>query len=343
MNPREGKKKINVALQGAGAHGAFAWGVLDKFLEDDRVEIEGISSTSAGSMNAAVYAFGVMKGNAFAREALHHFWKSISDVGQSYGMVKLTPIEKLMGVKIEHAVSTALSKMLIGILPPHIINPTNFNPMRQILGEAIDFEELNKNAKTKLFFTATNVRSGRTEVFDSSTISIDVILAGSCFPHLSNAVEIDSEHYWDGSFMGNPVLYPLIYSCDSRDILVVHNNPIERPGVPTSADDIANRVSEITFNTSLIKELRAIYFVQQMQNQGWIKDEFKDKLKHVFIHSLRADAAMMDLSVASRFSYDWDFLMMLRDRGRSFAANWLTKNFDHLNVRSSVDLAKEFM
>jgi NTE family protein len=343
VNSRKSKKKINIALQGAGAHGAFAWGVLDKFLEDDRVEIEGISSTSAGSMNAAVYAYGVMKGNEFARETLHHFWNAISVAGQTYGMVKLSPIEKLMGIKIEHAVSTAFSKMIIGIFPPNILNPTNFNPMRQILNEFIHFEELNQNSKTKLFFAATNVRSGKTEVFDTASICVDVILAGSCFPHLSNAVEIDSEHYWDGSFMGNPVLYPLIYHCDSRDILVVHNNPIERHGVPTSADDIANRVSEITFNTSLIKELRAIYFVQQMQNQGWIKDEFKDKLKQIFMHSLRADDAMMDLSVASRMTFDWAFLVMLRDRGRLFAADWLEKNFDHLNVRSSVDLAKEFM
>jgi NTE family protein len=160
---------------------------------------------------------------------------------------------------------------------------------------------------------------------------------------LFKAVEINGENYWDGGYMGNPVLYPLIYNTESRDIVIVHINPVERNTLPTTADEIANRVNEITFNTSLIKELRAIHFVQKILDQNWIKDEHKKKFKYVLMHSIRADVAMSDLSVTSKLSSDWEFLTMLRDRGRAYATDWLKHNFAHLNVRSSVDLEKEFL
>ena len=333
-------KTINLALQGGGAHGAFGWGVMDKFLEDGRIEIEGISGTSAGSMNAVVYAYGKLKGNDGARQALHDFWKAISDSGQRFKMPKM-PWDPMMPV--ENPIQT-LTKSMMSLFSPYQLNPMNFNPLREVLEQQVDFEELNKNRHvTKLFICATNVRTGKVKIFDTHQVTPDVILASACLPQVFQAVEIDGEHYWDGGYMGNPVLYPLFYYTDSRDVVILHINPIERPGPPKTADDIANRLNEITFNSSLIKELRAVYFVQKLLDDGWIKDEFRDKLKYVLIHSVRADKAMSDLNAASKMSSDWGFLTMLRDRGRALAAEWLEDNFDHLNVRSSVDLKKEFL
>jgi NTE family protein len=340
----KGLKQINLALQGGGAHGAFAWGVIDKFLEDGRIEIEGVSGTSAGSMNAVVFAYGMLKGPEGARQALHDFWKAISEAGARYSPVKQMPWEKMMhGYNLDQAWASEMFKMVTHSFSPYQLNPMNFNPLREVLEACVDFEELDRSQKTKLFLSATNVRSGKVRVFHTHEITADVVLASACLPYLFQAVEIAGEYYWDGGYMGNPVLYPLFYHTDSRDVVIVHINPIERPGPPTMSNDIFNRINEITFNSSLIKELRSVFFVQKLIDQGWIKDEYKEQLKYVLIHSIRADTALSDLSVSSKFANDWAFLTMLRDRGRSYAAAWLEHHFDDLGVRSSVDLKKEFL
>ena len=337
--PVVGVKHINLALQGGGAHGAFGWGVMDKFLEDGRIEIEGISGTSAGSMNAVVYAYGKLKGNDGARQALHDFWKAVSDAGQRFALPRMpwdawkpkeNPIQDLM-------------KSMMSVVSPYQMNPMNYNPLREVLEKQVDFKELERSQCTKLFICATNVRTGKVKIFNTHEVTADVVLASACLPQVFQAVEIDGEHYWDGGYMGNPVLYPLFYHTESRDVVILHINPIERPGLPTSAADIANRLNEITFNSSLIKELRAVYFVQKLLDDGWIKEEHCHKLKYVLIHSVRADNAMSDLSSASKMSSDWAFLTMLRDRGRALASEWLKNNFDHLGVRSTVDMKKEFL
>ena len=334
------QKSINLALQGGGAHGAFGWGVMDKFLEDGRINIEGISGTSAGSMNAVVYAYGKLKGDDGARQALHDFWKGISDAGQKFKMPKM-PWDALMPSENPMA---GLMKSMMGMFSPYQLNPMNYNPLREVLEKQVDFDELHKNQHvTKLFICATNVRTGKVKIFDTHQVTPDVILASACLPQVFQAVEIDGEHYWDGGYMGNPVLYPLFYYTKSRDVVILHINPIERPGIPKTAADIANRLNEITFNSSLIKELRSVIFVQKLLDDGWIKDEFRDKLKNVLIHSVRADNAMSDLSSASKMNSEWGFLTMLRDRGRALAGEWLQQNFEHLNVRSSVDMRKEFL
>ena len=195
-------KVINLALQGGGAHGAFGWGVMDQFLEDGRLSIEGVSGTSAGSMNAVVHAYGKINGNDGASEALHNFWKAISDAGQ--------------------------------------LNPRNYNPLREVLESPVDFEELERRAETKLFTCATNVRTGKARVFHTSEITSEVILASACLPHVFQAVEIEGEYYWDGGYMGNPVLYPLCYETESEDVVILHVNPIERPGPPKISVEISN-------------------------------------------------------------------------------------------------------
>jgi NTE family protein len=333
-------KTINLALQGGGSHGAFGWGVMDKFLEDGRIEIEGVSGTSAGSMNAVVYAYGKLRGNDGAREALHNFWKAIADAGSKFKPPRMPWDTEVLP---KESPMQGLMKTLMGTMSPYQMNPMNYNPLKEVLEKQVDFEALERSQGTKLFICATNVRTGKVKIFNTSEVTCDVVLASACLPQVFQAVEINGEHYWDGGYMGNPVLYPLFYHTDSRDVVILHINPIERPGLPTTSADIHNRLNEITFNSSLIKELRSVYFVQQLLDNGMIKDEHKDKFKYVLIHSVRADNALSDMSAESKMCSDWKFLTTLRDRGRALAGEWLTHNFEHLGVRSTVDLKKEFL
>ena len=340
-----GAKRINLALQGGGAHGAFAWGVLDRLLEDGRVDIEGLSGTSAGSMNAVVYAYGRLKGGVEgARAALHDFWKAVSEAGDRYSPIRATPWETMFkGWHNGPSAAFEAFKTFTSMFSPYQLNPSNFNPLRQVLERHVDFDELHGCQNTKLYLTATNVRTGKTRVFTTPEITADVVMASACLPYLFQAVEVNGEHYWDGGFMGNPSLFPFFYNCGSRDVVIVHINPIERPGPPTLPHEISNRMNEITFNSALLKEMRAIAFVHKLLDEGWLKDEFRDRLKYVLIHSIRADTALCDLSVASKFANDWPFLTMLRDRGRASAAEWLARNYPDLGVRSTVDVRKEFL
>jgi NTE family protein len=326
--PKAKPKRINLALQGGGSHGAYAWGVLDYFLEDGRVEIDGISGTSAGSVNAVVYAYGRMVGGIEgAREALAGFWKGLSESRSGFNNPQAFQAFKLM----------------TGSLSPYQWNPLNYNPFRTALEKSVDFERLRRCRTTKLFLTATNVETGKARIFTTPEVSADVVMASSCLPFLFQAVQIDGAHYWDGGYMGNPALYPLFYETDSRDVVIIHINPIEREGVPRLAHEIENRLNEITFNSALIKELRAIAFVQKMLEDGWLKDEFTGKLKHVLMHSVRADKVLADLSVASKFSVDWPFLQELHQRGRQTGRAWLEAHHADLGRRSSVDLRATFL
>lgn len=342
-------KRINLALQGGGAHGAFTWGVLDYLLEDGRISIEGLSGTSAGAMNATVYAFGQMCGGRDgARQALRDFWRDISNAGGFYTPAKGWSVADWqqswfggtpMGSELSFGVFDALSR----VVSPYQYNPLDINPLRDVLDKSVDFDALKSCQTTKLFIGATNVRSGKVKVFETSDISLDAVMASACLPYLFKAVEIDGEAYWDGGYMGNPALFPFFYKCDSRDVLIVHVNPMERREIPTTASAITNRINEISFNGSLLKELRAINFVQKLLNEEWLKPEFAHRLRNILVHSIRSDDALQDLSVASKFHVGWPFLCELRDRGREAAQLWLEVNFDTVGDRSSVDLSAEFL
>ena len=338
-------RAINLALQGGGSHGAFTWGVIDHLLEDGRITIDGISGTSAGSMNAVVLAYGSIRGNDGARQALHDFWKAVSDAGERFNpMAKLgLPDPMRNNAPWQNMVGQWFSAVTHAFAPQQL-NPLNINPLRDLLVQQIDFEHMNRASKIRLFLAATNVRSGKAKVFGiEEPITADMVMASACLPQLFPAVEVDGEHYWDGGFMGNPVLFPLFYHTDSRDVLIVHINPIVRNTVPSSAEDILDRVNEISFNSSLIKELRAVHFVQKLMEQGWIKDEYIGQLRYILMHSLRSDDVLADLPVNSKMRSDWEFLTMLRDRGRAAAAHWLRVNYDKVGVRSSVDLTAQFL
>ena len=316
-------KCVSLALQGGSAHGAFTWGVLDRLLEEPRIEMEGVSATSAGAMNAAVMAHGLTTGGRKgAREALEEFWLGVARISAPFGALQFFEV-----------VSRFLS--------PYQLNPFNYNPLRQLIRRVIDFERLRQGSAIKLFLPATNVRTGKIKVFTDKEITADCVLASACLPFLYQAVEVDGEHYWDGGYMGNPALFPLIYSaCQSRDIVIVHVNPIERPDKPTTAHEIMNRVNEISFNSSLMREMRAVAFVTKLIDDGKLS---QDDVKRVLVHSVCADDVMRGLGAASKLNADVGFLRQLREVGRERARAWIDEHFDDLGSRSTVDIRAVYL
>lgn len=338
-------KPLNLALQGGGSHGAFGWGVLDALLEDGRIDIDGLSATSAGAMNAVAYAYGHMHGGKpAAREMLTRFWRRVSEKGALYSPVRRTPFDGLLaGFGRRDTFSFKLFQRLTHMFSPYEFNPLNVNPLREVLAELIDFDILRACDCVELSICATNVRTGKPRIFRNGEITADAVLASAALPTLFQAVEIDGAHYWDGGFIGNPALYPLIYNTQTRDILIVHINPIVRDEVPRTAEDIHNRINEITFNASLVGELRAIAFVSKLLESGAMAEPLRDRYSMMLIHSIRSDDAMSRFSVASKFETDWSFLTHLRDLGRAAAAAWLAEHFTAIGVRSTVDIREHYL
>ncbi|WP_425408649.1 patatin-like phospholipase family protein [Hyphococcus sp.] len=337
-------KHINLALQGGGSHGAVTWGVADRFLEDPRIEIDAISGSSAGAVNAVAVAYGLHKnGCEGARETLDNLWREVSNAGEYYSPVRANPFPLNFGANdLVNAFSYQMFETVTRALSPYQFNPFDINPLREILAACIDFDSLKDCKHTKLFIAATNVRTGKVKVFDTDEVTSDVICASACLPFLFKAVEIDGDYFWDGGYMGNPVLYPFFYEAEASDIVIVHVNPIERDDVPKTSAEIMNRVNEISFNSSLLREMRAINFVHKLLDDGWIKDEYRDRLRNIRIHSVRSDKALADFDVASKYRTDWTFLTELKEQGRNIADAWLHENFDKLGECSSVDLREMF-
>jgi NTE family protein len=341
VSPEPGPRRINLALQGGGAHGAFTWGVLDYLLEEGRVEIEAISGTSAGSMNAAVVADGLMKGGRDgAREALERFWRAMSCAAHT-SPIQRSPLDVLRGNwSLDHSPSYLLFDMLSRTVSPYDVNPLNINPLRDLIAAQVDFETVRACDRIKLFVSATCVRTGRVRVFRTPELTPDAVMASACLPFLFQAVEIDGEAYWDGGYMGNPVIYPLIYNCASRDILIVQVNPVERPEVPRTARDILNRVNEISFNSSLLRELRVIEFVTRLLDEGSLD---ATRYKRMLMHRIDGGEGLRGLGASSKLNAEWPFLVHLRDIGRDAAATWLDQNFDLLGRQSTIDIPSTFM
>jgi NTE family protein len=335
-------KPINLALQGGGAHGAFTWGVLDRLLEDERVAFEGISATSAGAMNATVTAYGMSEGGRpGARQALANFWRRVSHIAD-FSPLQPTWLDRLMGNRsLENSPAYLAMDMMTRLLSPYQFNPGNYNPLREVLTQVVDFEALRRSScPVKLFLSATNVRSGKVKVFTNDEITADAVLASGCLPFLFQAVEIDGESYWDGGYMGNPAIFPLIYHCQSPDVVIVHINPLARAEMPRSATEILNRINEISFNSSLMREMRAINFVTDLIEGGAVRD---NHLKKMLIHGISAEAEMSKLSVASKLCADWGFLVDLRDIGRATADRWLAERFEFLGRQSTIDIGATYL
>ncbi len=333
-------KKINLALQGGGALGAYTWGVLDRLLEEKEIQIEGISGTSAGAINAAVLATGYeQRGNIGAKEALDKLWRGIADLGKM-SMLHQTPLEhSLFGWNLDGTVSYTLMDTMLKLLSPYEFNPANVNFFKFLLNEIIDFELLRDSATIKLFLAATNVKTGRARIFNTEEITIDVLLASSCLPRVFQAVEIKGEYYWDGGYMGNPSLWPLIYGCKSQDILLVQINPLIRHQLPRKAYEIIDRVSEISFNSSLISEMRAINFISKLIKKNSID---KNVYKDLYIHMIESSEDMQELNASSKFHVNWDFFLFLKEIGRNAADIWLRDNAQYIGKTSSLDIEQVF-
>jgi len=334
-------KKINLALQGGGAHGAYTWGVLDRLLEEERLEVEAISGTSAGAMNAAVFADGMGRGGrAEAKRVLEVFWRSVSRAAQ-LGPLQPTPFDRLGGSwNLDHSAAFVAFDMLTRMLSPYQFNPMNINPLRHALEESIDFKRLEHCRAVKLFISATNVKTGKVRVFTCGEITPDVLLASACLPFLWQAVTIDGDPYWDGGYMGNPAIFPLIYGAESSDVVIIQVNPLSSDRVPKTATEIMNRLNEISFNSSLMREMRAISFVTHLIDEGKLD---REQYKRINIHWIEAEEQMKGLGVSSKMNARWDFLLHLKEIGRKVADNWIATNFDAIGQRSTIDVVEKFL
>ncbi|HET8963974.1 MAG TPA: patatin-like phospholipase family protein [Chitinophagales bacterium] len=321
------KKKITLALQGGGSHGAFTWGVLEKLFEEDVFDILGICGTSAGAMNAAMAAYGYHKnGNQGAIDLLKKFWYTVS-TNFLFSPIQASVYDKFMSPG-SMAFSWAYNAFNIAstFLSPYQWNPLNINPLKSILSELIDFDELRKS-KMELFVCATNVKTGQAKIFNRKTMSVDALLASACLPNVYQAVEIDKEFYWDGGFRGNPPLFPLIKGTKTNDVLLVHINPYIIHHVPEKADEITHRINELSFNSSLVAELELIYFKNKVLAKGFDMD---GELRKIRFHSIITDDTFDKYDISSKSNASWDFINRLRNEGRTHAENWLKSNYDNV-------------
>jgi NTE family protein len=334
------EKSANVALQGGGAHGAFTWGVLDRLFEDDRIWIEAISGTSAGAMNAVVAAQGMYEdGAAGARRRLHEFWLATSEAARA-SPIQRSPWAHLTGSwSLETSPGYLFFDLLQRVASPYDLNPLDLNPLRDMVVQLVDFEKVRACTAMEIFVAATNVETGRVRVFERDEITLDVIMASACLPFIYKAVEIEGMPYWDGGYMGNPPLFPFFYNSPSDDIVIVQINPILRQGTPRSAHEILNRVNEITFNSALLHELRAIDFVRRLLDNGRLAE---DEYRRMNIHMIEARKQMRPLDASSKLNAEWAFLRHLFHIGRAATTRWLCQHYDDLGRCSSVDIRQMF-
>jgi len=325
---------VDFALQGGGAHGAFSWGVLDRLLEEPWLKIDGISGTSAGAMNAAVLADGFADGGASgARDALERYWRGVSAAAR-FSPFQRSLLDKFLGRwTLDNSPLFISMDLASRLFSPYDLNPGGSNPLRSILEELINFDRL-KQAPIKLFISATNVRTGRVRVFRNAEITADVLLASACLPTMFQAIQIDGEPYWDGGYSGNPTMTPLVRECESRDIILVPINPIERPGTPKSASDILSRMNEISFNAVALKELRMMALLRRVADPGATEGALWAKMR---VHLVRNDVMSL-LGYSSKLNAEWEFISMLRDEGRKAAEEFLHMHAKDVGIKSTVDL-----
>lgn len=325
---------VDLALQGGGSHGAFTWGVLDRLLEEPWLRIEAISGTSAGAMNAAVLADGWTEGGApGARAALDAYWERVA-MAATFSPLQRTLIDRLLGRwSLDYSPVFVAFDLMSRLFSPYDLNPRGFNPLTAILDESIDFKRLARSP-IKLFITATNVHTGRGRIFRNAELTPDVLLASACLPTMFQAIEIDGEPYWDGGFAGNPTITPLIRESNAQDTILVQINPRIRPGTPRAANEILNRLNEVSFNAALMKELRMIALMRHVADPGSGEGWRWAKMR---THRIMTDM-MTDLGYSSKLNGERAFLVMLREEGRRSADAFLKAHGDDVGRRSTADL-----
>jgi NTE family protein len=336
-------KRINLALQGGGAHGAFTWGVLEQLLSDERLAIEGISGTSAGAVNAVMLADGLGRGGREeAQKRLADFWRSASSTG-NLPVLQRAVVERLLSfTPLEGTPVQAWFDAMSRYFSPYDVNPLNINPLKDLIERFVDFDKLRANTDLQLFISATNVQTGRVRVFPRDKITADAVMASACLPTVFRAVEIDGVPYWDGGYLGNPVIFPFFNTTTTEDVLVVQINPLVRQATPTSSSEIMNRINEITFNSSLLGEYRAIDFVARLIDQGKLPHGIgPGQYRRINVHRIVLDRFGTHFDAFSKLSTDYDFLDMLHVSGKRAARRFLDEHFDDIGVKSTVDLRAE--
>jgi NTE family protein len=337
-----GKKRVNLALQGGGAHGAFTWGVLDHLLQDGRLTVEGISGTSAGAVNAVMLADGLRSGGEEeARKRLADFWRAASLGGD------LPPLQRAVIGRLFSLLPAEGSPTLDWFtawsryLSPYDVNPLNINPLKDLIERFVDFDALRADQRP-LFIAATNVQTGRLHIFPHEKISAEAVMASACLPAVFRAVEIDGVAYWDGGYLGNPVLYPFFRATESEDVLIVQINPLVRKKLPTSTREIMSRVNEITFNAPLLSELRAIEFVNRLIDQGRLpRGTGEHEYRRINVHRIVLEGLGERFATATKLRNDYDSFQLLRKLGQRAARRFLDAHYGDIGARSSIDLKAE--
>lgn len=338
----DGKKRLSIAMQGGGAHGAFTWGVLDRLLQEKDIVVEGVSGASAGGMNAVSVAQGMMEGgNEGAREALTRYWKVNTEAGK-VSFLKPGVLDMLYNkYTMHHSFGFVMFDLMCKFLSPYQFNPSGTNALRDIVTKLFNFEKLNEYQDVKIFLSATHVYTGKIKIFSNinKELSVDAMLATACLPTIFNAVMVNGEYYWDGGYTGNPVMYPLIYDCECSDIMLLKLNPTHRYRLPTTAAEIGDRMNEITNNTSIMREMRSMHFITKLIDDGYIEP---GKLKKMHVHLIENEATFQELGWSSKLNTDWDFLSHLFEEGRKTADQWMEKNYDKIGKETTAPVAEEF-
>ncbi|QAY95895.1 patatin [Methylovirgula ligni] len=329
-------KRVNLALQGGGSHGAFTWGVLDYLLEDGRLDIAAVSGTSAGAMNAVVLAQGWMEnGRDGAREALQRFWRAIS-TENALSPAQAKFFDLFFGPKtLSGQFSSLWGDFFTHFASPYQFNPFDVNPLRDYLLDAIDFEKVRAFDGFKIFIAATNVHTGKIKVFKGAELTADHVMASATLPTLFQATVIDGEPYWDGGYMGNPALFPFFYGSNTPDIVIIQINPLERHSIPRSPREIQNRLDEITFNGALMGELRAIDFVVRLIDAGKLS---VDDYVRPLVHRIDGCGLLGPYDAATKLDANWQLISSFFEYGRKAAKHWLDETHDHIGKQSTLNL-----
>ena len=330
------QKEINLALQGGGSHGAFTWGVLDRLLEIEELKISGISGTSAGAVNATLLAYGLMsEGKEKARELLDNFWIKNAKLGSLSPFYPTWLDNMLSPGNLEYNPYYHL----ISYLSPYQFNPLNLNPIEWMIKEQVDFDTIRNNDDIKIFISATNIRTSKLKVFKNKEITAKSILASCSLPHFFQATEIDGEQYWDGGYLGNPDIFPLFKYTDCNDLLIVKVHSHTEEKLPVTPFEIQDRATSISFNSSLMQEVRHTHFINKLVEKG-IDDN--GKLKKIHLHLVDAGEILKNFNTSSKANPHWYFVSYLKEKGKEKADEWLKENYDKIGVENSCDVERYF-
>lgn len=335
------KKKIALAIQGGGSHGAYTWGLLEKILESDKFDIVGLCGASSGAQVAGVTAYGLhSNGNKGAIDLLSKFWHALAE-GHKGSFLQPSLLDgDLYPGGLDYSPGYHMMSFIAKFVSPYDMDPFDMNPnhLKELLLSLIDFKDF-KKSKVKLFVSATNVKTCKPKVFGPDEISIDSLLASSALPNIFKALEIDGEHYWDGGYLGNPPIYPLIDDTEATDILTLKINPTFIKEEPTNSKTIHDRIGQISLSTSLMAEMRMLAFQEEMLEYGY---DLEGEVRKVNYHEISADESLEDLGLTSKFNHSFEFLDLLRKRGHETAEKWIEENYKFVGKKSSVDLKKTY-